>query len=291
MAKNLKDYNQFAGNRYSLRAKTYHMIKRVDFISNRLGYLGDLLVTTWLGLILTVLTLSGGVMLIAKAILANNMRTALQNIPAIMFLLAGTLLICLNVMMTNPSMGLQVVVSSKFIYRKIQKRRDGTLGVSVDLKPFKFADDISNKSVVETVFYKDPQFLVMYRVKGSVSPVTFENELNHLAQLNHQLLTNIERDTIIATANSVESSKVEPKKLPKNATTAMKKKRDINYEVASSIDFNQQLETIVVVSCPNLDVLRSRMDSIETVFRRGLVIGYVQLANEELKKEFNRVYG
>lgn len=290
MAKNLKDYNQYAGNRYSLRAKSYHMIKRVDFISNRLGYLGDLLVTTWLGVILTVLTLAGGIGLISKAIMANNMLTAIKNLPAVGLFLVGTLLICLNVLMTNPSMGLQIVVSSKFIVDKIKKRHEGRLGVSVDFKPFKFAEDIVNKSVVETVFYKETQFLVMYRVRGSVSPVTFENELNNLAQLNHQLLTSIERDTIVTVVNSVESSKVEPKKLPKNATTAMKRKRDINYKVASSIDFNQQLETIVVVYCPNLDVLRSRMDSIETVFRRGLVIGYVQLADDALKKEFNRIY-
>lgn len=289
MAKNQKDYNQFAGNRYSLRAKTYHMIKRVDFISNRLKTLGDLLVTTWLGLILAVLVLAGGGLLIGKAIFSNNMATAIQNIPAIILFLIGTILICINVMMTNPSMGIQIVVSTKFIIKKLRGQQ--TSGINVDLRPFRFTEDITNKSVVETVLDKEPKYLAMYRVKGTVSPVTFQNELNKLASLNHQLLANLERDTILTTINSVQSSKVELKELPTNATPAMKRKRDINYMVTSNLKFNQQLDTLVVLACPNLDVLRSRMEALETVFRRGLVIGWYQLVDEELKKEFNTVYG
>lgn len=289
MAGNSKDYNQLAGNRYSLRAKTYHMIRRIDFISNHLGSVGDLLVTTWLGLVLALITLAGGIALIGYALMANNMATLVKNLPAVLLFLIGTLLICLNVMMTNPSMGLQIMVSAKFIRKKIQGQK--TSGKSIDFRPFRFAEGIENKSVVETVLDKETQYLVMYRVKGTVSPITFQNELNELARLNHQLLTNIERDTVLVTINSVQSSKVRKKELPANATEAMKRKRDINYLVASSIKFNQQLDTLMVLSCPNLDVLRSRMDSLENIFRRGIVIGYYQLVGEELKKEFNKVYG
>lgn len=289
MARGSKDYNQYAGNRYSLRAKTYHMIKRLDFISNHLNSLGDLLVTTWLGMILSVLTLAGGASLIAKALMANGGHTLVANIPAAILFLIGTILICVNVMMTNPSMGLQIIVSAKFIIKKINGKRDKS--TSVDFRPFRFADGFDNKSVVETVYEKQPYYLAMYRVKGTVSPVTFDNQLNELAKLDHQLLTNLERDTVLTTVNSVQSSKVERKELPANATPAMQRKRDINYLVTSNLQYNQQLDTLMILSCPNLDVLRNRMDAMETVFRRGLVIGYYQLVDKELKQEFNTIYG
>lgn len=289
MARGSKDYNQYAGNRYSLRAKTYHMIKRLDFISNHLNSLGDLLVTTWLGMILSVLTLAGGASLIAKALMANGGHTLVANIPAAILFLIGTILICVNVMMTNPSMGLQIIVSAKFIIKKINGKRDKS--TSVDFRPFRFADGFDNKSVVETVYEKQPYYLAMYRVKGTVSPVTFDNQLNELAKLDHQLLTNLERDTVLTTVNSVQSSKVERKELPANATPAMQRKRDINYLVTSNLQYNQQLDTLMILSCPNLDVLRNRMDAMENVFRRGLVIGYYQLVDKELKQEFNTIYG
>lgn len=289
MARGFKDYNQFAGNRYSLRAKTYHMIKRLDFVSNHLSSLGDLLVTTWLGMILAVITLAGGAGLIAKAMMANSGKTLVENIPAAILFLIGTLLICVNVMMTNPSMGLQIVVSAKFIIKKINGKRDKS--TSVDFRPFRFAREVANRSVIETLGEKQHHYLVVYRVKGTVSPVTFDNQLNELAKLDHQLLTNLERDTVLTTVNSVQTSKVRPKELPANATPEMQRKRDINYLVTSNLKYNQQLDTLMILSCPNLDILRSRMDAMETIFRRGLVIGYYQLVDKELKDEFNTIYG
>ncbi|EOH58723.1 hypothetical protein [Enterococcus faecalis] len=289
MANNHKDYNQYAGNRYSLRAKTYHMIQRVDFISDRLNSLGDLLVTTWLGLMLSIVTLLGvGGLMIGKIIMANNLATLAKNLPAILLIVIGFILVTLNVLLTNPSMGLQIVVSTKFLLKKFQERKN--TGQNKDFRPFRFAEG-TNKSVVEQLNKKGSDYLVMYRVKGAVSPVTFQDEMNKLAELNHQLLANIERDTIITTVNSVQSSKVLPKELPANATVAMKKKRDVNYFVASSIKYNQQLDTLVVLSCPSLDILRSRKESVEAVFRKGLVIGYYQLVEKELEREFHTVFG
>lgn len=284
-----RDYMRFAGNRYSLRARSGHMIKRIDAVSKSLGPLGDLLVTTWLGIAMAIVTLGVGAALITNAVLANNFVTLVPNLPGIALILVGSLLVALNVLMTNPSKGSQFIVSTKFVYKKVKNRGQGDK--TIDFKPFKFAEGIETQSVVESRINGQEQYLVMYQVKGVVSPVTFDNDLNELARLDEQLLTAIEKDTILTTVCSVQASKVELKKLPKNATEAMKRKRDINYAITSGLRYNQQLKTIVVLSVPNFDVLRARIESLETVFRKGLVIGYRRLEGEELKNAFNDIYG
>ncbi|GAA3265388.1 hypothetical protein GCM10017706_28030 [Lactococcus lactis subsp. hordniae] len=83
-----------------------------------------MLVTTWLGLILTILVLAMGIALIGHAIFANSMATVVANIPAIILILIGTILISLNSVVTNPAMGLQVIVSLKFLNKRM--RNGGT---------------------------------------------------------------------------------------------------------------------------------------------------------------------
>lgn len=285
----VKDYNIYSGNKYSLRSKTYHMIKRIDFISSHLGALGDLLVTTWLGLILTILVLATGVALIGHAIFANSMATIVANIPAIILILIGTILISLNTVVTNPAMGLQVIVSLKFLNKRI--RNGGSKKSPIDFKPFKFVDGLQDEDIVETVDDNPKFYLVAYRVRGAVSPITFIDDLQTLAGLKQQLLNNIERDTVLSTVNSVGKTAIKKKKLPKNATKAMKRKQDINHAVISNLRYNQTLETIMFLASPNLDVLRTRQESLEVSFTQGLVIGYYQLKGEELKKAVNSIYG
>lgn len=284
-----RDYSRFAGNRYSLRARSGHMIKRIDAVSKSLGALGDLLVTTWLGIAMAIVTLGIGAALITNAVLANNFATLVPNLPGIALIFVGSILVALNVLMTNPSMGSQFIVSTKFLYEKTKNSGKGDK--TIDFKPFRFAEGIDTESVVEARINGREQYIVMYQVKGVVSPVTFDNDLNELARLDQQLLTIIEKDTVLATVNSVQATKVEPKKLPKNATEAMKRKRDINYAITSSLRYNQQLKTIVALTAPNFDVLRSRIESTEAVFRKGLVIGYKRLQGKELKTVFNDIYG
>lgn len=284
-----RDYTRFAGNKYSLRARSGHMIKRIDSVSKSLGPLGDLLVTTWLGIAMAVVTLGIGAALITNAVLSNNFATLVPNLPAIALILIGSLLVALNVLMTNPSMGSQFIVSTKFLFDKIKNKSKGDK--TIDFRPFKLAEGIDTESVVEARINGQERYIVMYQVKGVVSPVTFDNDLNELARLDAQLLTNIEKDTVLATVNSVQISKVEPKKLPKNATEAMKRKRDINYSIVSRLRYNQQLKTIVVLTAPNFDVLRARIESVENVFRKGLVIGFKRLQGKDLKNAFKDIYG
>ncbi|HLQ97024.1 MAG TPA: hypothetical protein VK108_11740 [Pseudogracilibacillus sp.] len=284
-----RDFDKFAGNKYSLRARSGHMIKRIDALSKSLGALGDLLVTTWMGIAMAVVTLGGGGALVVHAIVANNLETLVPNIPAIILISFGTILISINVVMTNPSMGSQFIVSTKFVFEKIKNRGQGDK--TTDFRPFKFAAGINDQSVVEANISGRTVFLVMYRVKGTVSPVTFSNELNELARLDNQLLNNIEKDTILSTINSVQSANVELKKLPNNATEAMIRKRDINHAITSGLNYNQQLKTRVVLSAANLDVLRGKMESLESVFRKGMVVSFERLKGSNLKREYKDIYG
>ena len=123
MAQN-NNFSRFSGNRFSLRAKSSDQIKRLDSLSNSLGAVGDILVSTWGGIIMGILTLGLGGFLIFRAVTANNMSTLVQNIVPIIFILIGSILIALNVIMTNPSMGSQFFVSFKFVVSKIKKNTD-----------------------------------------------------------------------------------------------------------------------------------------------------------------------
>ncbi|WP_220387175.1 hypothetical protein [Listeria sp. ILCC797] len=283
-----KDYRELSGNKYSLRAKSYHMIRRVDFISNHLGALGDLLVTTMIGFILAILTLAGAAGLIVYAIFGEQGHTAVANIIPSLMIAIGGVLVALNVLLTNPSQGLQFSVSMRFLRKKISSK--SISGVTVQYNPFRFAEGIDSKSILEMEVNGKIKYLAMYRVRGTISPVCFDVELNELAGLNSRLLHAMERDTVLTTINTVNASKVEKRNLPENATESMKRKRDINYEVTSQLKYNQQLSTLVIISTDTLDVMRSRIESFEIICRQGIVVGRLRLEGEELKSAVQEIY-
>src|SRR5699024_1769706 len=110
-----RDFDKFAGNKYSLRAKYEHTIKRIDDISKSLCVLGHFCVPTWLAIAMSAVRLGAGAFMIVHRIKANGFATFVPIIPAIALILVGSLLISINVLMTNPSMGSQFIVSMKFV--------------------------------------------------------------------------------------------------------------------------------------------------------------------------------
>lgn len=281
------DYSKYAGNRFSLRAKPSDQIKRIDSLSNTLGVLGDLLVSTWGGILMAIVTFFGlGGFMVFKAISANHGATLLSNIIPVLMIIVGMLLISLNVILTNPSFGSQLKISRKFLIKKIIYRKPST---KVDLKRFKFYD--INQSVIETRFKNNPRYMVVYQVRGAVSPVTFKSELNRLAELNQQLLQNIEKNVIVTTVNSIQTAIVKPKKLPENATDDMIRRRNLLYKVVSTLPKNQQLKTLIFLTANTPDELRARTEVMENVFRRGLVISYWRLTGKDAKEGFQLLYG
>lgn len=281
--------NILGGHKFSLRAKSTDQIKRIDWISNSLGSVGDFLVSTWGGIVMGIGTLGGISMLVANAITANSMNTLIQNIGPIILLVIGGLLITVNVVMTNPSAGSQFFVSLKFISAKFNKHAKS--GHIQPLRAFKFYADDEKQEVIETTYKGRTRYMAIYNVQGLVSPTTFEEDLQALAIVDKQLLTAMERDTVLTTVNSIQQTKVHRKRLPNNATPAMKAQRDLQYRITSELPHNQQLRTVMVVNAPNVDILRARVDSLEIAFNNGLVIGYMRLGGRAAKRAIKNIYG
>lgn len=281
--------SDFSGNRFSLRARSSDQIKRIDSISNSLGAVGDFLVSTWGGIMMAVLTLGGGGFLVFHAVYANQFATLIQNIPAIILIVIGSILIALNVMMTNPSMGSQFKVSLVFLIKKFEKR--STWGKRQKIRPFAIDKNDPYKSTVKTMYKGRLRYMAVYQVRGSVSPVTFSDDLDILARLDRQAITLMERDTVLSTVNGIQTAKTAPKRLPRNATPAMRERRDKLYEIASNLPHNQQLKTLMIVNSPNLASLRAKTESIEKIFDQNLVVGYVRLDGKDLKSAFFDIFG
>jgi len=279
----------FSGNRFSLRSKASDQIKKVDSISNRLGALGDILVSTWGGIMMGIVTLGIGGFMIFNAVRANGGATALKNLLPIFMTLFGSGLIALNVMMTNPSLGSQVFVSLRFLIRSITNQSEKRKTLIED--NFRFYKDDPNKEIVETTLKGKSRYFLIYQVRGVISPVTFENELRDVASLNRQLLSNLERDTILVTINSVQNTQIQKKKMPQNATENMMKRKELMYKIGTGLPHNQKMKSVIVIVAPDVNVLRVRKESLENVFNQGMVIDYLRLRDKEAKKEVYNIFG
>lgn len=276
-----------AGNRFSLRNSAMNQIKRVESISTFLGPVGDLLVSTWGGILMGLLTLVGTVFLVVMTLSANGGHTLLQNsIPAIIIAISGAI-IAVNVMMTNPSQGSQLKVSLAFLLSHIHNKR------SAKASPLNiFRVSKNDPAVCEYLVNGKVAYLAVYVVRGVVSQVSFPAELEIAEALDRQLLLGLERDTTMATANLIQ--KMEVSKIPLsnvNATPAMKRRRDRLYNIAKNIPNNQSLHTVVTFKCDDPMILSDRVRMAETVFAKGLTVGYERLKGDEMKAEVKRIYG
>ena len=285
------DKRTYSGNRFSLRSKARNQIQRIDALSSSLGAVGEALVSTWAGILSGIVALSLGVFLALFALSANKGATFLQNLPYAIIILVCTLPIAINIVMTNPSMGSQFMVSAKFLYRKISNYSSN--GKTKFLKMFRFAE---NNNDMDDIIENNANgrskrmSMAVYRVRGAVSPVSFEDELQRLERLDRQLLTNLDRDTIRVTINSVQKADVSPIPLPKNATPSMIRRRDNMYNQIQTLRNNQQLRTTVIIARYSPGTLRVRLPLVERVFDNGLVVSYKRLNGEEAKKEVKRIY-
>lgn len=285
-------FNNFSGNRFNLRSKPTNSIKRVEAISYALGALGDFLVTTWGSVIAAISLLAGGVLFIFAVLNNSPKAIILSNLLPTLLIALGIILLALNVALTNPVQGSQFKVSSKFLWNKVshfesKKRKP--------LKIFKFWDKGDGDSVIEVNFKSGVKnqhwYIAVYSVRGVVSPVTFDSDLEIAAQASEDLLLNNERDTVFSTTVAIDKTSVRKKQLPSNATPEMIKKRDLQYDLTSKRSNNQQIKTIVTIAAPTEELLRQRVQHFESACQRGLVVGYKRLRGKEAKKSFQGVYG
>lgn len=275
------------GNRFSLRSRPQNQVHQLPFLKNLLGPLSDVLTTTWGGLLMGMGVLAVGGFIIFNYITGHNMHTFVPDLIPILLMIVATLLFAANIALTNPSFGSQFLVSLHFIrdeYNNHQKR-----GTHQKVTPFAFVDP--DKRILETPTKNGKfRYLVAYQVRGVISPTSFDSELLYLQNLDKQLLSSLERDTLLVTVNSVQAAHVKPKRLPDNQTMQMIQRRNALSTIANNLPYNQQLKTLIILNAPNLQVLQTRNDYLLNVFRNGLVIGYSPLSGHELKQAIKENY-
>jgi hypothetical protein len=277
-----------AGNRANLRSEWYNQIKKTDSVTSILGPLSNVLVTTWGGLFMGMGSLGLGIFAIVKLVTANGTHTLIANIPAILLVLIGTILITLNVVLTNPAMGSQIKVSLRFLAFKLANySKRGKYQSLRDL--YRISKDDAN--VIETSASGRRKYMAVYQVRGIVSPVTFDNELERMERVNGDMLSNLGRDTQIDKIVTIQKARVLMPVLPKNATPGMRELAQRQYNLARSIPDNQQLTSHIIIVAPSIKTLYDRLNFVETAFRNGLVISYSRLSGEQSKKEIHKIYG
>ena len=279
---------EFAGNRANLRSKAVNQIKRVTAISEHLGALGDFLVTTWGGVLISISILAIGFILIFLVLRLADMHIFFENALPALLMLIGVILVALNALLTNPVQGSQAIVSTKFIFTKM--RNFGTSKVRRQEKWFRFWDN-GKKDIIETTHRRKHYYIAVYNVRGIVSPTTFDSDLELAASADEGLLHNNERDTTLVTVVSIDQTHVKKRELPKNATPAMIQKRNLQYNLTANLPYNQQISTSMLMVAPNANILKNRITHLESAFHQGLVVGYKRLKGKDAQAVFMEIFG
>lgn len=277
----------YSGNKFSLRGKPTDILKRISAISDHMGALGDILVSTWGSIIISLLVLIVGLFAIVFVVFQYK-AIILKNIPAIILMFIGTICIALQFLLIDPSEGSQIMVSVRFLQRKFKQLTESK--AFVKLRPFRFVSEIETKDVIQKPVRGRLEYIAGYSVTGVVSPTSFEDDLEYYVQREAGVLANLERDTTLTTTVSI--SKVKPKKLdvPSNASQGMLIERQQRYQrIAKNVN-NKKIVTNMFLTAPTLETLQKRRQNLEAQLAGGLVVGYSRLANRDFKKALKDIY-
>lgn len=273
------------GNRFNLRSQSWRMIKRISGLSH-MGSITDFLVTTWLGILVGLGILGIGLYGTVFIIKQNDMQTLWQNLGIASIYTLGVFFIAFNALLTNPSHGLQIIVSMKFLIHKLIYRK--LMGFT-KLKNFRIWPGDESQSIIEQNIDGKSQYISIFRTRGIVSPVSFEEEKAMASTLNKQMLTNLEDDTLVIKMISIEDAEIKPKPIPPNATPAMVKKINEQYLVTTKKKDNRQLQTTLFLVGPTPAILNSRIQTTIRAMEAGLVMNYSLLCGEEAKKAIAKI--
>ncbi len=279
----------YAGNKTSLRAGAFQQIHRVESIASALGVLGDLLVSTTLSCFLALAVLAVGALFGLHLMTSGaGFKNISGTVVPIVLVLAGSVLIALNVLFVNPSQGSQFVVSFKYWKDTLNNSQNGYLQKP---RPFKFSRNSLDNSVVETM-YKGKRYLFsVFKVQGKVSQTSFDDELEYLSMLNKEALGSLERDTVRTTVTFIGKPKIKRKKLAANATPEMAERLAEIEHITKSIRTAQTVETDVVIASPSTQILRNKCNAQRNFWERGLVTTYYTLKKDELKAFMRKIMG
>lgn len=280
---------RIAGNKMSLRQTAFTIIHRIDAISNLLGPLGDMLSSTWMSVIVSIIV--GGVSIIG-ALLLVSLGAGFNNFGNVILpfvsIIIGSILITLNVLMVNPSQGSQLKVSFRYWVNEIYDSKKGYL---LKIKPFAFSKKSNDKDVIETMFEGKRYYFTVIKIQGKVSQTSFDSDLLSLADLNRDSLGALERDTQRTIVNYIGTPHIKSKKLASNATPAMKKRVETTSRVIRELDDAQTLETYMVLASKNYRVLKTKTTNQFKHLNAGLVTTAYQVKGEEVKKVIKKLIG
>lgn len=277
-----------SGNKMSLRSTAMKQIKRIDAISNSLGALGDLLVSTKESLMMSIIALAipgmGGFFFASMP--THYARLGQNAVPFILVLIASVV-IALNTMLVNPSQGSQLIVSFKYW---TESAGDSHMQELVKEKPFRFYKNSLDRSVLESMWDGHKHYTSVIKVQGNVSRTSFDEDLVALERINKTSLESLDRQTVRTTINFIGTPKTQKKKVAKNATPEMHYRAEEIYRTIKSLGDMQTLETYIILDNRNPRRLQNAINNQFTYFQRGLVVTAHIVKDEELKKTMNLLF-
>lgn len=278
-----------SGNKMSLRSTALKQIKRIDAISNSLGSLGDLLVSTKESLLMSIIALAvpgmGGFFFATMP--THYAKFGVNLAPFIMTLIAG-IIIALNTMLVNPSQGSQLIVSFKYW---INSMDNNSLQVLVDERPYRFYKNSLDRSIIESMWDGHKHYTSIIKVQGNVSRTSFDEDLKILEKINKNALESMDRQTVRTTINFIGTPKTKKKIAARNATPDMKYRTNELYRTIKSLGDMQTLETYIILDNRNPRRLQNAINNQFTYFQRGLVVTAHIEKDDELKKTMQLLFG
>ncbi len=273
----------------SLRQTAFTIVHRVEFISNILGPLGDMLSSTWISIILSIVvggfSIIGALLLVALGTGLNNLGNVLLPFIAIVL---GAALLTINVLMVNPSQGSQFKVSFRYWINELY---DSKKGYRIKLKPFAFSKKSEEKDIIEQIFDGKRYYFTVIKIQGKVSQTSFDSDLLALSDLNKDSLGALERDTQRTVVNYIGTPHIKEKVLPSNATPSMKRRLETLSRVINELDDAQTLETYMILASKNHKILRVKRNNQFKHLNAGLVTTAYQIKGIEAKKVIKKLLG
>lgn len=276
-----------SGNKMSMRASALDQIKRIDAISNSLGTLGDLLVSTKKSLMLSIVALAVPIFIGFFTAYNSSVKSLGHNVVPLVLIIIGALITALNTMLVNPSKGPQLIVSFKYWSDSI---KDNSMQILTQETPFRFYKNSMDRSVLESMWDGHKHYTAIIKVQGNVSRTSFDEDLITLEQINKTSLESMDRHTIRTTINFIGTPKTRPKRVAKNGTPEMHYRSAELYRTIKSLGDMQTLETYIVLDNRNPRRLQNAINNQFTYFQRGLVVTAHIVKDEELKKTMKLLF-
>ena len=281
----MAQFQRDSGNKMSLRSEALDQIKRIDSISQSMGSLGDFLVSTLLS-ILASLVIFAVFPLIALGVAVKGAGLITNAIPFVGVLI-GSFLVALNALFVNPSQGSQLLISIRYI---LSQFGDNNKRYWRKDRYFRFSTKDPERAVLERKYKGRTHYTLVYKVQGTVSQTSFDDDLLYLKEVNKNAIDGLEKDTVRTTINFIGIPRTKPKTLNSNATREMQLRQKTLSRIVTGLQDTQVLETYIVLDNESYESLMKKARAHEVFFNQGMVVTYHMLKGDELKKLINKLY-